>query len=60
MVASGLPRKNEDRHIAEISTMALELLKSVEHFRVRRTLCKILYKTLSKTLSETCTLKNAL
>ena len=34
MVASGLPTRNEDRHIAEIANMALDLLVSVEKFRV--------------------------
>ena len=29
MVVSGLPRRNGDRHIAEISNMALDLLSAV-------------------------------
>ena len=35
MVFSGLPRRNEDNHIAEIANMALDLLVSVEYFRVK-------------------------
>jgi len=35
MVVSGLPQPNEGRHIAEICSMALNLLDEVSHFTVR-------------------------
>jgi len=35
MVVSGLPKPNEGRHIAEISSMALDLLDQVSRFTVR-------------------------
>lgn len=35
MVASGLPRRNGNRHAAEIANMALDILSSVGDFRMR-------------------------
>jgi len=35
MVVSGLPMTNEGRHIAEICSMALNLLDEVSHFTIR-------------------------
>lgn len=35
MVASGLPRRNGNRHAAEIANMALDILSSVRGFRMR-------------------------
>ena len=35
MVASGLPRRNGGRHVAEIASMALELLEVVTRFRIK-------------------------
>ena len=35
MVASGLPVANGDRHAAEISNMALDILSSVGSFKMR-------------------------
>lgn len=34
MVVSGLPRRNEGRHVAEIASMALDLLDHVTKFKV--------------------------
>jgi len=34
MVVSGLPESNEGRHVAEISNMALDLLKEVSVFKI--------------------------
>ncbi|ELU15764.1 hypothetical protein CAPTEDRAFT_103534 [Capitella teleta] len=35
MVVSGVPKKNENRHVAEIASMALDLLSKVKEFKVR-------------------------
>jgi len=35
VVVSGLPQPNAGRHIVEICSMALDLLKQVLHFRIR-------------------------
>ena len=35
MVVSGLPRRNGDRHSAEIANMALDLLNEMERFVVK-------------------------
>lgn len=35
MVVSGIPVSNGNKHVAEISTMALELLSEVTTFRIR-------------------------
>jgi len=35
MVVSGLPKRNEGRHIVEICTMALDLLDQVLRFTIR-------------------------
>ncbi|XP_038050160.1 atrial natriuretic peptide receptor 1-like [Patiria miniata] len=35
MVASGVPERNGNRHAAEISSLALDLLSSVKSFRIR-------------------------
>jgi len=35
MVVSGLPKPNEGRHIAEICSMALNLLDEVSRFTIR-------------------------
>jgi len=35
MVVSGLPKTNAGRHIAEICSMALDLLDQVSHFTIR-------------------------
>ena len=35
MVVSGLPKRNEGRHIVEICSMALDLLNQVSRFKVR-------------------------
>ena len=34
MVVSGLPKPNENRHIVEICSMALQLLDEVSHFTI--------------------------
>ena len=34
MVCSGLPQRNGRRHVAEISLMALELLRVIQSFKV--------------------------
>ncbi|KAG8282199.1 hypothetical protein J6590_041599 [Homalodisca vitripennis] len=34
MVVSGLPQKNGNKHAAEVATMSLDLLFSLEHFRI--------------------------
>lgn len=35
MVVSGLPIRNENRHGGEIATMSLDLLSSVDTFKVK-------------------------
>jgi len=35
MVVSGLPKPNEERHIVEICSMALDLLDQVSRFTIR-------------------------
>ena len=35
MVVSGLPQRNEGRHVAEIASMALDLLVAVTKFHIR-------------------------
>ncbi len=35
MVVSGVPRRNGQRHVAEIANMALDLLVKVTRFRIR-------------------------
>lgn len=35
VVVSGLPKPNDNRHIAEICNMALDLLNAVRHFKIR-------------------------
>ena len=35
MVASGVPERNGNRHAAEISSLALDLLSSVKSFKIR-------------------------
>ena len=35
MVASGLPKRNGDKHVSEIANMAVDLLESVATFKVR-------------------------
>ncbi|XP_064627915.1 atrial natriuretic peptide receptor 1-like isoform X2 [Lineus longissimus] len=35
MVTSGLPKRNGDRHVSEISKMSLKLLSSVKKFKIR-------------------------
>lgn len=35
MVASGLPKRNENRHAAEIANMSLDILSSVGSFKMR-------------------------
>lgn len=34
MVVSGLPIKNEDRHVGEIASMALDLLQAVKNHKI--------------------------
>lgn len=35
MVVSGLPERNGDKHVIEISNMALMILQVVRHFKLR-------------------------
>ena len=35
MVVSGVPRRNGQRHVAEIANIALDLLAKVTRFRIR-------------------------
>ena len=35
MVVSGLPKRNQNRHIIEISNMALDLLDQIRQFKVK-------------------------
>ena len=35
MVASGLPQRNEGRHVAEIANVALALLQAIAMFKIR-------------------------
>ena len=35
MVASGLPKRNGDKHVSEIANMALDLVESVQTFKVK-------------------------
>ena len=35
MVASGLPLRNDKRHVGEIASLALHLLKSVTNLKIR-------------------------
>lgn len=35
MVVSGLPIKNDDKHAAEIASMALHLLEAIKKFKIR-------------------------
>jgi len=36
VVVSGLPKRNAGRHIAEICSMALDLLEQILHFTIRQ------------------------